>query len=68
MNNEEFHMNRYNGILAVMKKERELFASLEKKYKKLISDFVIDLKKEKTYQISKELIKKWELYDDRIKD
>ena len=39
MTSEEFHVNRYNGILAVMKKDRERFAVLEKKYKKLIDDY-----------------------------
>lgn len=38
MSGEEFHVARYNGILAVMKKDRERFASLEKKYKLLESE------------------------------
>ena len=41
MTSEEFHVARYNGILAVMKKDRERFNALEKKYKLLQSEFNI---------------------------
>ena len=39
MTSEEFHVARYNGILAVMKKDRENYHALEKKYKLLQSEF-----------------------------
>ena len=41
MTSEEFHHARYNGILEVMKKDREQYYELQKKYDKLISEFSV---------------------------
>lgn len=38
MTNEDFHMARYKGVLAVMKKEREKYEALWKNFKNLQSE------------------------------
>ena len=39
MTSEEFHVARYNGILAVMKKDRDQYFKLQQKYDRLLSEF-----------------------------
>lgn len=64
MTGEEFHVNRYNGILAVMKKERERFADLEKKLKKQKEEFVNDLKEIaitiNNHELTRMKVEKWD--------
>ena len=36
MTSEEFHVARYNGVLSVMKKERDQYFELQKKYDALV--------------------------------
>jgi len=39
MTTEEFHNARYNGILEVMKKDREQYFKLQQNYDRLLSEF-----------------------------